>query len=47
MILVDDAGRTVVEPLQGITTATGVFDEISIRVVRPKPRIIEKKILKL
>ncbi len=47
MILVDDAGGTVVEPLQGITTATGVFDEISIRVVRPKPRIIEKKILKL
>ncbi|MFO7668849.1 MAG: hypothetical protein R6W31_04250 [Bacteroidales bacterium] len=47
MVLVDEAGQAVVVPRQGITTATGVFDEISIRVVRPKPRIIEKKILKL
>ncbi|MFH0756395.1 MAG: hypothetical protein V2B15_03815 [Bacteroidota bacterium] len=47
MCLVNEEKRAVVEPLQGITTATGVFDEISIRVVRPKPRIIEKRILKL
>jgi hypothetical protein len=35
----------MVEPLEGITTATGVFDEISIKVVRPKPRIIQKPVI--
>lgn len=30
----------MIQPLQGITTATDVFDEIIISIVRPKPRII-------
>ncbi len=47
MCLLNEAGKAVLEPLVGITTATGVFDEISIKVVRPKPRIIQKEILKL
>ena len=33
----------MIQPLYGITTATDVFDEIVISVVRPKPRIINKK----
>jgi hypothetical protein len=47
MTMVNASGQATVVPLQGITTATSVLDEISIRVVRPKPRIIEKAILKL
>jgi hypothetical protein len=47
MSMVNASGQAMVIPLQGITTATGVLDEISIHVVRPKPRIIEKPILKL
>lgn len=39
-------GRVIVENLDGITTAKDVFDEISISVVRPRPRIIRKPILK-
>lgn len=42
MSLVNDSNQAVVLPLLGITTATGVFDEISITVVRPKPRIIQE-----
>lgn len=33
----------MIQPLYGITTATDIFDEIIISVVRPKPRIINKK----
>lgn len=33
----------IIQPLYGITTATDVFDEITVSVVRPKPRIISKK----
>ncbi len=40
-------GKVVVEPLHGITTATDVLDEVSIAVVKPKPRIIDKPILKI
>ena len=47
MCLIDDEDQVVVKPLSGITTATEVFDEITITVVKPKPRIIEKPIIKL
>ena len=39
--------KVLVVPLQGITTAAEVLDEISISVVKPKPRIINKAILKI
>ena len=41
MTLVDPKEGTILSPLQGITTATEIFDEISIAVVKPTPRIIE------
>ena len=41
MTVLDTAGHAEIEPLKGITTATDVFDEINITVIRPKPRIIE------
>ncbi len=47
MCLLNEAGKAVLEPLEGITTATSVFDEISIKVVRPKPRIIQKPIVQI
>jgi len=47
MCVFDQEGRVLVEPLQGITTASEVLDEISIAVVKPKPRIINKPILKI
>ena len=34
---------SIIKPVKGITTATDVFDEISLRVVKTKPRIISKK----
>jgi hypothetical protein len=46
MCLINEAGQAMVTPLQGITTATSVFDEISVAVVRPKPRIIQKRTVK-
>lgn len=30
----------IIEPLKGITTATSIFDEISLSVVKPKPKIL-------
>jgi len=33
----------MLKPLQGITTATEIFDEISLQVTKPKPRIIALK----
>jgi hypothetical protein len=47
MCVLDQEGKVLVEPLHGITTATEVLDEISISVVKPKPRIINKPILNL
>jgi hypothetical protein len=41
MCLLDPEKGVEIQPLNGITTATGIFDEISIAVVKPKPRIIE------
>jgi hypothetical protein len=34
----------IIQPLKGITTAAGIFDEIKISVVKPKPRIIRKNV---
>lgn len=47
MCLVNETGQAVVSPLEGITTASAVFDELSITVVSPKPRIIEKTTLEI
>jgi hypothetical protein len=47
MCLFDQEGQVVVEQLHGITSADDVLDEISIKVVKPKPRIIRKPILKI
>ena len=41
MTLLDQNNRALVKPIQGITTATDIFDEMSIKVVKPKPRIIK------
>ncbi len=42
MTVVGVADGNVIQPLLGITTATKIFDEITISVVKPKPRIIRK-----
>ena len=42
MTLVDSDGTKIIRPLEGITTATDIFDEIGITVVKPKPRILIK-----
>ena len=47
MCLVSAEGKAEVSPLEGITTASSVFDEMSITVVRPKPRIIQKSTLEI
>ena len=47
MCVFNQEGKLVLEPLQGITTATDVLDEVGITVVKPKPRIIHKPILKI
>ncbi len=44
MCVFDRENQVKVVPMFGITTANEVFDEISITVVRPKPRIIQKPI---
>ena len=33
---------SIIKPVTGITTATDIFDEISLQVVKTKPRIINK-----
>jgi hypothetical protein len=43
MCLLDSQGKAVIQPMKGITTAKDIFDEISIRVIKPKPRIIERR----
>ena len=47
MCVIDPEGKAAVEPLHGITTASDVLDEVIITVVKPKPRIINKPILKI
>jgi hypothetical protein len=39
--ILDPEKGVMVQPDEGITTAKDIFDEISIVVVKPKPRIIE------
>ncbi len=34
-------GRHILQPVKGITTAKDIFDEISIAVVKPKPKILD------
>ncbi|VAW22900.1 hypothetical protein MNBD_BACTEROID01-2141 [hydrothermal vent metagenome] len=41
MSVLDTEGGSIVQPVKGITTAAGIFDEMSISVIQPKPRIIE------
>jgi hypothetical protein len=41
MCLLDPVKGVVIVSPEGITTAKNIFDEISIRVIKPKPRIIE------
>jgi len=41
MCLLDSLGRAVIQPMEGITTATGIFDELNVMVIKPRPRIIE------
>jgi hypothetical protein len=41
MCLLDPIKGVVIVPPEGITTAKDIFDEINIRVIKPKPRIIE------
>jgi hypothetical protein len=43
MCILNSNGDVDIQPLEGITTATDIFDEMTISVVKPKPRIIEKK----
>ncbi len=40
MSLIDPEKGTVIKPPEGITTAKEVFDEINIKVVKPKPKLI-------
>ena len=47
MCVFDPLGEVKIEPPSGITTAVDVLDEVSITVVKPKPRIINKPILKI
>lgn len=42
MLIIDPEKGVELRPLEGITTAKEIFSEISIQVVKPKPRIIEK-----
>ncbi len=41
MSLTDEKGKATLQPLKGITTATDIFDDIVITVVKPKPRILD------
>jgi hypothetical protein len=38
----DTETGVIIRPLEGITTATEIFDEISITIEKPKPRIIRR-----
>ncbi|MEI6050205.1 MAG: hypothetical protein WCS03_14985 [Bacteroidota bacterium] len=42
MTMLDSDDTKIVRPLEGITTATGIFDEIGITIVKPKPKIFRK-----
>jgi hypothetical protein len=42
MSVLDSEGGNLIKPMEGITTATDIFDEMEISVTRPKPRLIVK-----
>lgn len=42
MSILNSEDGKIVQPVSGITTAKDVFDEMSVEVVKPKPRIIDK-----
>ena len=42
MTVLDRDDSKMVHPLEGITTATGKFDKISLAIANPKPKIISK-----
>lgn len=41
MCLLDSLNEAIVKPVEGITSAKDIFDQININVVKPKPRILE------
>lgn len=41
MCFIDSNQNVLVQPLAGITTATDIFDQMIIKVVNPKPKIME------
>ena len=41
MCVPDSPNGKIVQPVKGITTAVDIFDEISVAVVKPKPKILE------
>ena len=41
MCVPDSPDGNLIQPLKGITTATHIFDEISIAIVKPLPKIID------
>jgi len=43
MCILNSKGEVEIKPMEGITTATDIFDEITVVVEGPKPRIIKKK----
>jgi hypothetical protein len=43
MSLKKSPGDPIIQPLEGITTAKNIFDEISIMTVKPNPKIISDK----
>ena len=40
MSIINNQGESTIQPPIGITTASGIFDEISLTVVKPKPKIL-------
>jgi len=43
MSILDPDNKVTIQAIRGITTATDIFDEITISVVKPKPRLIKKR----
>lgn len=41
MCMLNAEDGKIVQPMKGITTATNIFNEMSVIVIQPKPRIIE------
>ncbi len=38
--MIDAEGENIIQPIKGITTASKIFNEISVVVVKPKPKIL-------